>query len=509
MTNSQMTGVLEWAEWLFRTIPNGCAIQELLYSADGHPCDFRFIAVNSAFEQATGLQASNVDGQLASVVFSEKARPWLEAFSQVVKFGTVAQFMMAELGVAHPVFVRVFRIREHVFGCVFFDCIDERQADQQHRAEKMKALGQLAGGVAHEFNNQFSAIISNAELLKDMFAPDEAGYGYVNSILTTALDAAKLSTQLMAFSRRGVGQRAVFSMHQLLEELTTVLRHVLDRRIQISYEFAASQHLLSADRMQIQSAIMNGIINARDAMPNGGKLTIRTSTLTQAQCAACFNPSTAAELVSADYMLIEIIDTGNGIAPEVLPFIFEPFYTTKPDGSGMGLSESYGIIQAHRGQVQIKSDYKMGTNFQIYLPISQTAEKKAADSPVVTLSRKDTIHVLLIEDEELLKIATETLLKESGYAVYSARNAAQAIEIFQAKSDLISLVILDMMMPDISGYELFPLLRRIKPDLKVLIASGYVPEDSISKILEEPGTDFVQKPYQRHQLVRKMQQLLG
>ncbi len=372
-------------------------------------------------------------------------------------------------------------------------------ARQLLQAQKMEAIGQLAGGVAHDFNNVLMVISSYAEFVRDETEGDaqvEKGRlrRHADSILSATRRAASLTRQLLAFSRNQVMSPRVLRLNSVLEETGKMLPRLLGEQIRVSLVLSPEAGNVLADPAQIEQVIMNLAVNARDAMPRGGQLTIHTAR-------AVFGdwPGPApAPLKPGEYVMLSVTDTGEGIAPGALPHIFEPFFTTKErgKGTGLGLSTVYGIVRQSGGHVFVSSDPGKGTTFRAYLPRleeSETAEQMASMTAECEVRGSETI--LLVEDEDSLREAAAEFLHAKGFTVLAARDAAQALEIFKAHRDQIHIVVTDVIMPGRTGPELIADLVVARPELRVIFMSGYAEQMPPEQALQNGRATFLQKPF--------------
>ena len=374
----------------------------------------------------------------------------------------------------------------------------------------MEAIGQLAGGVAHDFNNVLMVISSYAEFVRDEAEADaELDKGrlrrHADSILNATRRASSLTRQLLAFSRNQVLSPRVLRLNSILEETGKMLPRLLGEQIRVSLSLAPEAGNVLADPAQIEQVIMNLAVNARDAMPRGGQLTIHTAR-------AVFGDWPGpAPLKPGDYVMLAVSDTGEGIAPEALPHIFEPFFTTKErgKGTGLGLSTVYGIVRQSGGDVFVSSAQGKGTTFRAYLPRleeSGTAEQMASMTKEREVRGSETI--LLVEDEDSLREAAAEFLHAKGFTVLAARDATQALEIFKAQRDQIQIVVTDVIMPGRTGPELVADLVVARPELRVIFMSGYAEQMPPEQALQNGRAVFLQKPFSLATLAHAVRRIL-
>lgn len=386
--------------------------------------------------------------------------------------------------------------------------ITERRAleEQLLQARKMEAVGQLAGGVAHDFNNLLMIMSSYAELLADGATGDSKLRHSADEIIKAARRATVLTRQLLAFSRKQVLSPQVLNLNTVLEELCKLLPRLIGENIEIKLRLEAQLWKVRADPTQIEQVVMNLAANARDAMPQGGSLTLETA---NARLDDSYGRQHAG--ATGDYVLLSVSDTGRGIAPEVLPHIFEPFFTTKEKGkgTGLGLPTVYGIVKQSGGYVWAYSEVNHGTVFKIYLPRERTAK----DAPEPEVKKPDTAAamgaetILLVEDEDALREGAAQFLSLRGYKVLQGRNGMDALRMAELCQGNLDLLITDVVMPGMGGRELADRLRKIRPQTRVLYISGYT-ESTVLQQGVELGFGFLQKPFTLNALSRKVRELL-
>lgn len=392
--------------------------------------------------------------------------------------------------------------------------------NQMAQSQKMQAVGQLAGGIAHDFNNVLTAIIMASDLLLTSHRPSDPSFPDIMNIKQNANRAASLVRQLLAFSRKQTLRPQVLSLTDVLADLRMLLARLVGNNIKLKIDHGRDLWAVRADIGQFEQVIVNLVVNARDAMPGGGDLTIRTLNLTEAESRA----HGIRELAPADYVVIEVEDTGSGITPEVMKKIFEPFFTTKGvgEGTGLGLSMVYGIIKQTGGYIYCDSEVGKGTTFRIYLPrhiaempvaeapelatgVSLTPSAQAA-APAQDLSGSAT--VLLVEDEDAVRMGGMRVLTSRGYTVHEASSGVEALEIFDELQGKIDIVVSDVVMPEMDGPTLLGELLKRQPDIKFVFVSGYA-EDAFAKNLPPDAKfGFLPKPFSLKQLAATVKDVL-
>ncbi|MFZ5949327.1 MAG: ABC transporter substrate binding protein [Candidatus Rifleibacteriota bacterium] len=373
------------------------------------------------------------------------------------------------------------------------------------QSQKMDAFGQLAGGIAHDFNNQLNGIRSTAELLLPKLESQNLKE-YVQHILTAVTRSAGITQQLLAFARKGQFNSVPADIHRLVGEVVQILNHSIDKKIEICQEFAIESATTRGDPSQLQNALLNLALNARDAMPTGGKITFRTeiATLDEEYCAAL-----PYEIQPGDYIRISVKDTGCGIPSENIKRIFEPFFTTKETGkgTGIGLSAVYGTVKQHNGAIDVVSQEGRGTTVNVFLPV----ELKEVEKPIAKASLRAAdrpANILLVDDEELIQLSVGELLTNLGYSVTSKLDGQAAIEYFAENWQKVDLVVLDMVMPKMNGSEVFEAMKKINPMVKVLISSGFSFKGEVQDILDKGAQGYIQKPFILEDFAGKIAEVL-
>ena len=378
--------------------------------------------------------------------------------------------------------------------------------DQLLRSQKMEAVGRLAGGIAHDFNNLLTVISGYNDMV--LAEPEEPlkVRGYAQEVHDAALRAATLVNQLLAFGRRQVIKPQIIDLNDTIRGMERLLRRVIGEDVYLSTDLDPTLVATNADPAQIDQVIMNLAVNARDAMPNGGKLTITTANVyvdeAFAKSLTGINPGA--------YVTVSVADTGLGMNKETRQHIFEPFFTTKEigKGSGLGLSIVYGIVKQNGGDIWVETVEGRGSTFTIYLPIA--IEKPADVEPKhpVQAPSPGTETVLIVEDEEKVRTLVSIMLKRQGYTVLESGNADEASQVCRQYSGPLHLLLTDVVMPGMSGPDLARQLRLLHPEMKVLFMSGYA-DSAIARHSIGPDTPFIQKPFQPDVLNRKVRDLLG
>jgi len=373
----------------------------------------------------------------------------------------------------------------------------DRLKDQLNQTHKLDAIGQLAGGVAHDFNNMLAGIMSASQLLKSPKRNlDQKSLNYVNIILQASIRAADLTAKLLAFGRKGKISSTIVDLHNIIDETIAILNRTIDKKISIKTQKEALYSTVIGDESSLQNLILNLGINASHAMEDGGTLSILTSNikLNKTYCNA-----SQFEIEPGDYVELEVRDNGTGISIENIKKIFEPFFTTKEQGkgTGLGLAAVYGTVLDHHGSITVYSEPGEGTAFHITLPSSkEVVSLKESHDKIISGKGK----ILLVDDEELIRITGTHVLEEMGYEVLLAEDGLEAIKMYKKFYSVIDIVIMDMIMPKMNGKEAFYELKKINKNCKVIISSGFTKNESLEDLQKNGLVGFIHKPFRNYDL---------
>jgi len=369
---------------------------------------------------------------------------------------------------------------------------ERRHLEQQvQQLQKFEAIGRLAGGIAHDFNNALGAILGWVELAGEDAPPASRVHERLQRIRDQAERAAGLTAQLLAFARRQVLQRKRISLNALVEEAVKLLRTVIGEHIEVRICAAPDLRATVADPAQLDQVLVNLCLNARDAMPQGGRLTITTENIEFGQ-----DRCLSAGVPPGSYVLLSVTDTGTGMDAETIEHIFEPFFTTKEmgKGTGLGLATVYGIVQQHGGIIQCQSQPGQGTAFRVFLP-ADSGPPEAREPEDHMQPRRGAETVLLAEDHDGLRESAQCMLESLGYRVLAATNGAEAVELFRRHADRIHVVVLDVVMPKLSGPNAHLQISAIRPGARVIYTTGYASDATALATISEAGVPILQKPY--------------
>jgi PAS domain S-box-containing protein len=386
------------------------------------------------------------------------------------------------------------------------DVLRQRE-DQLRQAQKMEAIGRLAGGVAHDFNNLLMAMRGYGELVLNSFEPDDPRRLDADEIIKAADRASGLTRQLLTFSRQGVLAPKVLALEEVVARTERILRRLIGEDIDLTYVCEAALGHVRADAGQIEQVLVNLAVNARDAMPSGGKLRIELSNIgLDARTATAH-----AGLSPGAYVRLTVTDTGCGMSADTASHIFEPFFTTKEEGkgTGLGLATAYGIVQQNGGIIEVDSQPDQGTVFRIYLPHVADAEPEAVPAQPVRAPSRGAETILVAEDDESVRTLVATVLRKSGYIVLEAADGEQAIELAGTSAASIHLLLTDVVMPGMSGRLLFERMSGLSPETRVLFMSGYSEDAMLRHGVQTTGAQFIQKPFSMDALAARVREALG
>lgn len=386
--------------------------------------------------------------------------------------------------------------------------VTERKSleEQLRQAAKMEAIGRLAGGVAHDFNNLLTAMIGYSNLLLQQMPENGSNREKVVQINRAATRAADLTRQLLAFSRKQVLDARVLDLNSVVGDFEKILRRLLGEDVELVAKFEPSLGSVRADRSQIEQILMNLAVNARDAMPQGGKMILETSNTKLGEDHA----RTLADVRAGEYVLVSVADTGTGMSPEIRSRIFDPFFTTKEDskGTGLGLSTVYGIVKQHQGHISVHSEIGKGTIFKVYLPRIQEDPQVETEAPAIERESRGSETVLVVEDDDIVRRLACEVLEMLGYTVLSACDPEGALRASREHDAPIHLLLTDVVMPQMDGATLFCRLHPDRPDMRVLYVSGYTRDSIVNHRVLRHGVNFLQKPFTVERLAGKVRDVL-
>lgn len=473
-----------------------------------------FLEVNNSVLQSIGYARDEFvtlnSGDIIPEEYEAQGRDQILSLKKTGKFGPDEKEYIRKDGSRYPIRTSGFLMTningQKVVWGIIEDITKSKLAEEKlAQSQKLESIGQLAGGMAHDFNNVLSAIISSTQLLqKSQKNLDEKGLRYTEITLKASERAKDLINKLLAFGRKGSSITKNVDINTILEETVDILHRTIDKKVLIYQVTNARNHNIIGDHSAIENVIINLGINASHAMPKGGLIEIVTENVNVDQT---YCESSTFDIVPGKYIEIVVRDTGSGIAPEDLKRIFEPFFTTKElgKGTGLGLAAAYGTIQDHHGEINVSSEVGVGTEFQILLPVSNIFSKKKKEK-----SRSFTGQgtILLVDDEEFNRELGGDILESLGYKVIQAENGLEAIEIFHSRYKEIDLVVMDMIMPYMNGSEAFYKMKEVDKKCKVLISSGHIRNEKIDEMVDAGLLGIIQKPYTISELSKEVNDAL-
>ena len=479
--------------------------------------DGRCQHVNTTFGAMLGRPADELDGCRFDDLIAPESLPGWQRLQADMQRGSGTDFqteMQLLTARGKPLWTKLsFAVAAVMPGeppGMVFVCLDNSAAremeDRMRQSQRLESVGQLTGGVAHDFNNLLTVILGNAELLHEQLLDNPKLAPLAGMVVSAGERGAQLTQRLLAFARRQALDPKAVDINQLIVELDPLLRRSLGGHVEMEYVRGAGLWPALVDPAQLDNALLNLCLNARDAMPEGGRLTIETGHAHLSEEYA----ASLADVSPGQYVMLAVSDTGAGIDPADLHRVFEPFFTTKPagKGTGLGLSMIYGFVKQSGGHVSVYSEPGAGTTFRLYLPRafeSATVARRAADTRQVT-GGSETI--LLVEDDPMVRRHAFDQLVSLGYSVIEAQSGAQALGILR-EGQVIHLVFTDVVMPGMSGRQLVDQALALRPGLKVLFTSGYTENAIVHHGRLDPGVHLLSKPYRREDLARKVREVIG
>ncbi len=488
------------------------AVEQIAESLIITDADTKIVYVNPAFETTTGYRRDEVLGNPVGSLYTaaEDADLWQQRW-QTVALGQVWQGQITtqtKTGRQVTEDEIITPLRDHTREIVGFVSVRRditRELDlenQYHQAQKMEAIGRLTGGVAHDFNNVLTAINGFAELMMRRMSPDEWQYSMVVNILKSGQRAAGLVRQLLVFSRKQTANPQVVEVNAVVTDMQKMLQRVIGEHIEITTDLNPRLKCIKSDLTQLEQVIVNLAVNARDAMPDGGKLHIKTIN----QMITAGHIHRGLDIPAGEYVMLSITDDGVGMPASIREHIFEPFFTTKEKGkgTGLGLATVYGIIRQHGGFIFVESEERQGTTFNIYLPATDDVRVSAALAPTaseaIDLSGTETI--LVVEDEVSVRELTVRVLRQFGYTVYSAGNGVEGFAVAETHADDLELVLTDVIMPKLNGKLMAQKIRAKNPAIKILFMSGYLSDVLTPAEMKNGQVQLLEKPFTPSELLQ-------
>ncbi|MBE7553579.1 MAG: PAS domain S-box protein [Anaerolineales bacterium] len=453
--------------------------------------------------EAVGLRK---DGVVFPIEISEKLIPYQAHTAKILVIRDITEQKRAKAAYKQAV-IYAHELRSEINERKRAEALRNELEQQFRQVQKMEAIGRLAGGVAHDFNNLLTAIMGYTAMAADTLPPDHAAHPDLEGIQKTAQRAANLTRQLLAFARRQIIEPRILNLNDLILNVEKMLRRLISEDIKLTTLLAPDLASLKADPGQLEQVLLNLVVNARDAMPNGGELIIETANVSLDHDYARRH----AEVTPGEYVLLAVSDTGVGMTEEVKSRLFEPFFTTKEvgKGTGLGLATCFGIVKQNGGHIRAYSEVGVGTTFKIYLPQVEGVATPLVRPEPINILAQGTETILLAEDEITVRDLAAQSLRQQGYTVLEAADGLEALELAQSQPKKeIHLLLTDMIMPRLGGANLAEQLRAARPQIKVLFMSGYTDSTIIRYGLPKTGSAFLQKPFSPQRLVQKVREVL-
>jgi PAS domain S-box-containing protein len=462
--------------------------------------DFCFSYMNQAGEQILGARREELLGKNIWDSYPEaRGTQVQEEYQQAIRDQAPRSFEWFFEAWQRWFAIKAYPTHEGGLSIYFRDISEQKKAEEQERqnqeqireSARLESLGIMAGGIAHDFNNLLTAILGNASLLAEDLSGEDREMA--SQIVLASERAADLTMQMLAFSGKGAFAVAPIDLNTLVQENLTLLRASLSRSINLEVRLSNEPCIVEADRGQMQQIVMNVLINAAEAIgDNPGKIEIRTAFTERARSEP--SPLLRGVVPPGSYAFFEVRDNGSGMPPEIVKRIFDPFFTTKFTGRGLGLAAVLGIVKAHRGDIEIETRPGVGTTFRVLVPVSEGAvplEKEPDYTPAV---KQTGAKILVVDDEEVVRNIATTTLEKAGFSVLLATNGAEALQRLRSDPE-ISLVILDLTMPVMNGEQAIPLIKALRPDLPIILSSGYSEAELSRRFVTAGISGFLQKPY--------------
>jgi two-component system cell cycle sensor histidine kinase/response regulator CckA len=507
---------LQESEEKFRTLAESSPFAIMIYQND------RWIYVNPAGEEICGYTSEELYSlsfwdivhpeDLAVVKSRGKARQSGQQAQKSYEFRIIAKGGIEKWVVLTGASITY---QGQPAGLISVFDITDRKRDEQEKeilqeqlrqSQKLESVGLLAGGVAHDLNNLLQPMIGYSELLLADSTQSDTARRYIQQIIKTGERARDMVLQLMAFGRKQILEIRPLKLNGVIADFSRLLRRTLREDIQIRLELNPEIRSILADRSQVEQILMNLAVNAQDAMPGGGTLTIETENANIDEYFASLHPG----VVPGDYVRLTVSDSGVGMDPDTVARIFEPFFTTKEmgKGTGLGLATVYGIVKQHGGNIWVYSEPDRGTTFKLYLPVSDFTDQVEATEITKSESTGGNETILVAEDDEMVRELTCEMLEELGYRVMRAETAEKCLELAQNSDTPMDLLLTDVVMPEMSGKELFKRIAQIRPGIRGLFMSGYTADIIARRGVLDAGVDFIQKPFSLDILSQKIRKAL-
>jgi PAS domain S-box-containing protein len=479
---------------LFESMQEGFTVCEMVLDAAGEPIDWRFLDINPAMESMLGQPRRNIIGRTYRELFPEAEwEPWVGDFSRVASTGAPMRLNRFGSGTGRHYEVIAYSPGAGQFAAIHTDITERARTEERLRhAQKLKSISLLAGGVAHDFNNLLTVIMGNASSALAVCSTCE----YSEAILAASERAADLTKQLLAYAGKSQGVARTVDLNALIAGAKQLLMTSVPKLVSLNFNLQQDLPLLEADPTQIEQILMNLVSNAGEAIPlkSAGQVEISTGSaeITSEEAAGL---SRREEITPGRYVWLEVKDNGSGMDDATMARIFDPFFSTKFTGRGLGLAAVDGIVRTSRGFIQVRSAPTLGTTFRVCLPASEKEPEPKVVLPVVTIEERKASTIMVVDDEEMVRKWIAVTLRMHGCEVLEGRNGKHALEVLAQTPMLPTIILLDLAMPVMGGDEIVPVLAERYPSMKIVIASGYPEEDARKGFSRNAIHAFLQKPF--------------
>lgn len=493
---------------LYNNMNTGFALHRVILNDQNEPVDFEYVYTNPAYEQLTMLSSKSLMGKTLLDIIPDLEPEIFNHYGRVALHGETAHFTEYVKSLKRYFDFIVYQTEPHYFAVIFSDVTEKIRAEKAlAQGDKMNSIGQLAGGIAHDFNNHLQIIRGYSEILDDKLKETHQNElrEHINKIQLSVKHSSNMIKQLLAFSKDDHYIGKPMDFHLMLHQTKHILSYTLNKNINIQLFLEANNYQLIGDDSLLQNAIINMCLNSRDALPNGGQIRITTRNIIYAKDTIVG----LTKLKAGNYLICSIHDDGNGIAAEDINHIFEPFFTTKSNkGTGMGLAAVFGTVKHHHGAIDVTSQEGEWSNFDIYLPTSDEKVTYTYTKRPSTQAPQSNYKILLVDDEPVITMVMEQYLAEQGHQVSTFNTPNNVLENFNSMEFDFDLVLLDVIMPEMSGFDLLEELILLKPDIKVIFLSGYYNTNNVSEGAKKNILDFIEKPVNLTELNDKIQRLM-
>lgn len=504
---------------LFDTMNDGFALHEMIMDEQGKPVDYRFLLANPAFEQITGIKTADIIGKKLRDILPGTEQSWVDTYGKVVRTGKSIRFERYEQNLKKHFDVVAYCPKAGQFATIITDITGRKDMeDQLRQAHKMQAIGTLAGGIAHMFNNALTVIMGNIDLLKMEYETDDRLMETLEDMRASGRRMTEQTSLLLAYSEGGKYSVQTISLSTVVSGVLTLQKHTLHPDVRVVTEVPPDIYSVEGDPSQMRMILSALIANANEAMEGPGEIRISTRNVIIDETFIQNHPG----LQPGPHVCLCVEDNGKGMDEETRQRIFEPFFTTNFMGRGLGMPAVYGIVRNHDGMITVDSRPGKGTSVKIYLPAGPIAMARETGLPVMEPRETESAMVsepkialtgdkqtiLVIEDEERLLKMDRQMLERLGYEVLEAKNGEEAVKTAETFNGSIDLALLDIKLPDMSGNQVYPLIKKARPTLKVIVCSGYSIDGPAREILNAGAQAFIQKPFSIATLTEMLKQVL-